>query len=95
METDETYKQRMIARLNKCYAEINALDVKAENAVADVKLKYVEELDVLHTKKREASKKIKELENASGETREKVKLTVDEIWDDLGIGLAEVNYKFR
>jgi uncharacterized protein YicC (UPF0701 family) len=94
METYETYKQKMIARLDKCSAEIDALDVKAENAVADVKLKYVEELDMLHTKKREAAKKIKELEAASGEAWENAKLTTDEVLEDLGFGLAQANYKF-
>lgn len=78
----------MISRLKKCNIEINALDVMAENSAVDTKLKYVEVLDVLHTKKRDAAKKIKELESASADTWVKIKLSVDEIWDDLGIAGA-------
>jgi len=95
MESYDTYKQKMIARLKRWNAEISLLDAKAENAAADTKLRYVSELDVLHAKKREAAKTLKELETASGEAWEKVRLTADEIWDDLGIGLAHANYKLR
>lgn len=66
METSDTYKQLMVAWLKLWNTEINALDVKAENATTEAKLKYVVELDVLHTKKRAATKTLKELEAASG-----------------------------
>ena len=95
MESNEIYKQKMVARLKRHCAEINALDVKAENAAIDTKLRYVEELDVLHTKKREAIKKICELENASGEIWGKVQLTVDEVSNDLGTGIAHAATMFK
>ena len=95
METSETYKQKMTARLEKCYAEIYLLDVKAVQAESDAKLKYIEALDVLHTKKREAAKKIKEMEDTSGEAWEKVKLSADEVWDDLVTGIVHANVIFK
>lgn len=95
METSETYKQKMTERLEKCYAEIYLLDVKAVQAESDAKVEYVKELDVLHTKKREAAKKIMELEGASADAWEKVKLSADEVWDDLDIGIAHANVMFK
>ena len=95
MESNDTYKKRLIARLDKCHAVITALDVLAENAAADDKPGYVQVLDVLHTKKREAAKKITELQNTSGAAWEEIRLSADEIWDDLGNGIAHAVYSFK
>jgi hypothetical protein len=95
METSETYKKKMMARLEKCYVEIYLLDLIAVNAESDAQVRFVQELDVLHAKKREAAKKIQELEDASGEALEKAKRSADEIWDDLAIGIAHANIVFK
>jgi len=83
METNDTYKQRMNTLLTKWNDQINLLYAKAENAESDAQLKYVEQLDVLHTKRREATKMIQELENTSGEAWEEVKMTTATVWDNL------------
>jgi len=83
METNDTFKQRMNTLLTKWNDQINLLYAKAKNAESDAQLKYVEQLDVLHTKKREAAKLIQELENASGEVWGEVKMTKDNVWDNL------------
>jgi hypothetical protein len=85
----------MITRLKKYCTEISVLDVKAENSLAEAKLRYVKELDVLHAKKRDAVNKLRELEGASTDTWEKIKLSADETWDDLRFGLAQAIYKFE
>ncbi len=92
METNETYKQKMMARLEKCDVEIYLLDLMAVNAESDTKARYTKELDILHAKKREASKKIQELGYASVETWEKVKISANEVMDDLvsDIALADI-----
>lgn len=95
METKDAYKQKLEAQLKEWSAQINLFAAKVENAGADVKLKYAQELDVLHTKQREAAKKIKELEDASGDTWEKVKVTADTVLDDLRTGIAQVISKFK
>jgi len=82
MESNDTYKQRMNTLLTKWNDQINLLYEKAKNAESDAKLRYVEQLDVLHTKKREAAKLIQELETASGVAWEEVKMTKDKVWDN-------------
>ena len=95
METRETYKQEMMARLEKCYVEIYLLDLMVVNAESDTQVRYVKLLDVLHAKKREVAKKIQELEDESGETWEKAKRSADEVWDDLVTGIAHANIVFK
>ena len=41
METRETYKQEMMARLEKCYVEIYLLDLMAVNAESDAQVRYI------------------------------------------------------
>jgi len=95
MKTKNTYKQKMIERLKRWNEEIYLLDVEAENASEDAKLRYVAKLDVLHAKKREAAKMLKELETASGEAWEKAKITADDVWDDLRTGIVHAAYTFK
>lgn len=59
METKDAYKQKLEAQLKEWSAQINLFAAKMENAGADVKLKYAQELDVLHAKQREAAKRSK------------------------------------
>ena len=59
METKDAYKQKMKKQLQESKAQIELLAVKAENAGADVKLKYAQELDKLRDKQRVATEKMK------------------------------------
>ena len=95
METKDAYKQKLNAQLKEWNAQINLLAAKVENAGADVKLKYARELDGIRAKQREAAKKIEELEDASGDAWEKVKVTADKVWDDLRAGIAQAISKFK
>jgi hypothetical protein len=95
METKEAYKQKLEANLKEMNAQINLLAAKAESAGADVKLKTAKELDRLRNKQRQAAEKIKELEEAGGDTWEKVKVTADSLWDELKSGVSHTVSKFK
>jgi len=95
METKESYKQKMEAQLNEWGAQINLLAAKAENAEADAKLKYAQEIDKLHAKQHQAAEKLKELESASGDAWKEVKDTADKLWDDLKVGITNTTAKFK
>ena len=88
METKDAYKQKMKKQLQESKAQIDLLAAKAENAGADVKLKYAQELDKLRDKQRIASEKLKAVEEASDDAWEKVKATTDKVVDDLKAGVA-------
>ncbi|MHB8919779.1 MAG: sll1863 family stress response protein [Halothiobacillus sp.] len=95
MEIQDAYKQKMAAQLKEWSAQIDLLEAKMENAGADMKVKRAKELHELRAKQRMASEKMKELEQASGEAWERIKGTVDKIWDDLKTGVAEAHSKFK
>jgi len=81
METKETYKKKLEAQLNEWIAQIKLLDARAQNAEAGEKLRYLRDLDVLHAKRREVARKMKELETAGDDAWEKVKVTADDVWN--------------
>lgn len=81
METKEAYKKNLDAQLNEWIAQIKLLEAKAGNAEAGEKLRYLRDLDVLHAKRREVERKMKELENSGDDAWEKVKVTADDVWN--------------
>ncbi len=95
MDIKEAYKQKMEAQLKEWNAHINLLEAKAENAGADLKVKYASELNELKTKQQNASKKLEALGEASGEAWEKVKESADHVWDDLKASLARAQARFK
>lgn len=95
METKEAYKQKLDAHLKEWGAQINLLAAQAESAGADAKLRYAQELDKLRDKQRQAAEKLKELEAASGDAWDSVKVTADKLWDDLKAGIANTVAKFK
>lgn len=95
MDTKEAYKKKMEAHLNEWGAQINLLAAKAASASADAKLRYAQDLDKLRDKQRQASMKMKELDEASGDAWEKVKSSTDELWDDLKSGVSHAMDKFK
>jgi hypothetical protein len=80
MDTNDTYKQKLNTLLTKWDDQINLLYIMAKDAESDVKLKHIEELDVLHTKKRETFKLIKELESPSDDALEGDEMNSDSVW---------------
>lgn len=95
MKTKDEYIESLAAELKEWSAQIDLLNAKAENAAAEARLKYAEELDALRAKQQVAVLKIKELEAASGDAWQTVKETADKVWDDLRIGLASTVAKFK
>jgi hypothetical protein len=95
MELQEAYKQKRAAQLKEWSAQINLLEAKVENAEADLKIKYSNELVNLRSRQHAAAEKMKELAKASGDAWAQVKETSDKIWEDLKIGLAEAQAKFH
>jgi len=95
MKTKDEYIESMASELKEWSAQIDTLTAKAENAAADVKLKYAEELDALRGKKQAAADKIKELEETSGDAWEEAKETANKVWDDLKTGITGTVAKFK
>lgn len=95
MKTKDQYIESLASELKEWSTQIDLLTAKAENAIADVKLRYEEDIDALRAKQHEAAKKIKELEESSGDAWQTIKETADSVWDDLRTGLASAASKFK
>lgn len=95
MEIREAYKQKKAAQLKEWGAQINLMEAKLENVGADMQVKRAEQIKALRAQQQEASEKMKELGKASGEAWEQVKVTADQVWDDLKSGVAEAHSKFK
>lgn len=95
MEIQEAYKQKIAAQVKEWDAKNDLLVAKIENAGADIVVKRAEMLHELRAKQRAAADEIQELEKVSGETWEQVKETADKIWEDLRVGIAEAQSKFK
>jgi len=95
----EAYKKKMEAQLNEWNAQIRLLAAKAENAKADLRIKYADELELVHSKQRAATEKLKELEKelgtASNEAWEKTKVAADKIWDELKTAISHATSKLK
>ncbi len=95
MKIQNAYKEKLAAQLKEWDAQINLLEAKAGKLSADLKLKRAEEIVQLRARQNAASEKMKELEEATGEAWERVKLTADIVWEELKAGVTAAQQKFK
>ncbi len=95
MEINNAYKHKMSAQLKEWEAEIDLMQAKIENVGADWEIDRARELNELRGKLNQATEKMGELESASGEAWEQVKVTAEVLWNDLKAGVAATHAKFK
>lgn len=95
MQARVAYKRKLQQQLKKWDTQIDVLTAKARDASADVRAGYIQELEELRMMQRKATAKMLELEHASDDTWQTVKLTADHLWHDLRIGIASVVSRLR
>ncbi|MBK7324584.1 MAG: hypothetical protein IPI89_00105 [Propionivibrio sp.] len=95
MKVQDAYKEKMSAQLKVWDAQIKLLEAQATKVGADLKVKHAEEMRDLRDKQLAAAAKMKELDKATGEAWDQVKLTADKVWEDLKTGLSAAQSKFH
>jgi recombinational DNA repair ATPase RecF len=95
MEIQEAYKQKKAAQLKEWGAQINLMEAQLEKVGADMQVKRAEQIKALRVQQHAVSEKMKEMEKASGEAWEQVKVTADKVWNDLKNGVADAHSKFK
>lgn len=75
-ETKKIYEQKIQAQLDEWEAEIDKLKAKADQAEADARLKYYNQIEELQARHEEAAEKLAELKAASSDA-----------WKDIKAGL--------
>jgi hypothetical protein len=77
------YLKKVEAKFDEWVDEISKLRVEADKAKADMKAKYLEELDVLRIRQEAARNRMRELREAGAGNWGKLKSGVDSSIDDL------------
>ena len=95
MKDQDTYKARMAAQLQEWGDQIDVLEARAERAGAELKVKTAESIRDLRSKQHAAAAKLSELNAATGEAWDSLKLSADKLWEDLKTGVAAARDKFR
>ena len=95
MGLKEAYLANREAELKECDAKIMQLEAKAEQAQAQVKIQYYEQLELLRTKQTTVRDKLHELKQASGAAWESVKIGLENAWNDLKGGLTSAATKLK
>ena len=95
MGLKEAYLANREAELKEWDAKILQLEAKAEQAQAQLKIQYYEQLEALRTKQTSVREKLHELKQSSGAAWESVKIGLENAWHDLKVGLTSAAAKFK
>lgn len=94
MGAKKAYQEKMEAQLKEWQAKIDVLKAKADKAQADKRAKYYEQIESLNSKKKAASNKLKELQQAGEEAWDDVKDGMEKAWQELKTSVEEAGKKF-
>ncbi|MBK1642749.1 hypothetical protein CKO12_12895 [Chromatium okenii] len=83
MLTKDEYVAEMKKRLDAWSLEIEALQERGHEIKEDAKVKYQEQLAMLHAKREEGERKLEELQLAAESNWEHLKLEFDNVWEAL------------
>lgn len=95
MGLKEAYLANRKAELKEWDVKIMQFEAKAEQAQAQAKIHYYEQLGSLHAKQTTVRERLHELTQASGAAWETVKIGLENAWNDLKGGLANATTKFK
>lgn len=94
MDKKQAYLEKLDAELDEWKAQITQLHAKADKAQADAKLTYLEEVDKLKAKQKEAEAQMEKLKTAQGDAWKDVTKGVEAAWDDLGKAMKSAWNRF-
>ncbi|EGV30796.1 hypothetical protein ThidrDRAFT_2428 [Thiorhodococcus drewsii AZ1] len=95
MSEREAYIDQMKAKLDQWNDEIGVLEAKAKVAGADAKVKYEEYLSTLKEKQADASARLAELRDSSGDAWQEIRHGASQAADALGEALKSAKSKLH
>jgi chromosome segregation ATPase len=95
MSLQEAYREKMEAQLREWEADIARLQAKADQAKAEAKIEYYQQIEALRTKKAVAHQKLQELQETSEDAWEELKAGIENTWDDLRHAVTNALAKFK
>ena len=94
-ETRDAYVQKLKAKIDEWNADIDKLTAKAEQAEADAKIIYQQQLEELRTKRQDLEGKIEELQSAGESAWEELKQGVESSWESWKNSFSEAKTAFE
>ena len=95
MSRREAYERKLEAQMKEWKAEISKLQAKAEQAKAESRLQYLNQVESLKEKQRAAQDRLDALKKASEASWEDVKSSVEKAWNELGDAVKTIRDNFR
>ncbi|EPX78239.1 sll1863 family stress response protein [Litoreibacter arenae] len=94
MDKKQAYQDKFYAQMDEWKAQISQLRAKAEKAQADAQLKYMEEVEELKAKQKQAEAQMHKLRDAQGEAWKDMTAGVESAWDELGEAMKRARKRF-
>lgn len=91
----EHYQERVRAEMDKLDAQITELRAKADQAKADARIEYNNQLENLRTKQAAAEQKLKELQNTSESAWSDIQAGFENAWNELQAAFDRAASKFN
>jgi DNA repair exonuclease SbcCD ATPase subunit len=95
MGIKDDYEKQLKARLREWQAQIEVFRARADQAEAEQKIAYREEIDSLQQRKQGLQQKLEELQESGGAAWDDIKTGVDRAWQELDDALARGRERFR
>jgi hypothetical protein len=95
MATKEAYQKKLQAQLNEWDAKLDQLSAKAQNATADARISYENQLEGLKSKRAAAHKTLEELGKRSENAWEDMKDGAEKVWDEMSKAIENVAARFK
>ncbi len=95
MADKEAYVQKLHAKIDEWNAEIDKLKAKAEQAEADARADYNEEVKNLKSKRRQTEKKLSEVREAGEGAWEDLKAGTQSAMDAMEAALKSAKSRFK
>ncbi len=94
-ESKKEYIEKLEAKLKEWSVEIDKFRERFEGPEAKIKEEYHKIMEELQTRAVDIKRRIRALEEASGETWEELKYGTDEIWQEMKELIKKAGSKFK
>ena len=95
MGMKQAYEKKLQARLDQWSAEIDRLKARADEAQADVQVKYYNQVKELRKIQAQANRELTELKASGDHAWEELKAGTEKVWDSLEQAIEAAKARFH
>lgn len=94
MEEQQAYKEKLKAKIDEWDAKIKEMRAKADQAQAESKIEYQQQVDQMETKREKLSDQLEQIKQAGGEAWKDIAAGADRALDELRESFEKAKAKF-